>query len=227
MKEDAEWKAIEELYEEAQSEIDADNDKIDELLGWLDVFCDLECALKAFNSNMSSLFRAISTEIQQEKQEGDFLSGTLLVGVVSAYEGFIQSLFQLLCNNSNFMKMAIGNVRKLEEKDLNQLRLSKNKQYSEKTLKDKIKKATLHDPRQVSRLSLVFFHLKFPSLNQKDIEKILKQRNIFTHHGGISNGQQEKITPRYILDISNNINSLINGYVKGIKKYSEQLELGK
>jgi len=218
MKEDAEWKAIEAGYEEDQSEIDADGEKIDKLLEWQDVFCDLESALKVFNSNMRSLSRAISTEIQQEKQEGDFLSGTLLVGVVSAYEGFIQSLFKLLCNNSKFMKMAIGNVRNLEKKDLKQLRLSKNKEYSEKDLKGKIKKATLHDPLQVSRLSLVFFHLKFPSLNQKNIEKLLKQRNLFTHHGGTSGGQQEKIDPKYIRDISNNINSLINSYVKNIKK---------
>ena len=111
--------------------------------------------------------------------------------------------------------MAITNIDKLTEKDRNYLRLKADS--TEDFLRERLKAVTLHDPVQIARLSLVFFNLQMPILKPDHTEKLLKQRNLFTHHGGVLNGKQLKIEPEYVLGLYKVVYKLINGYIETIK----------
>jgi len=210
---DFDFEAFEKELEEDQREIDLLCQKIDDAFEWMDVFSDLESTINTFNSNMISLRQAIPSE---EKHDNNFYLGILLVGVVSAYESFIHEFFDVCCNKSSYMKMAITNIDKLEDKDRNYLRLKVSS--TESFLRERLKKATLHDPIQIARLSLVFFNLRMPILKLEHTEKLLEQRNLFTHHGGISNGKQIEIKAEYVLRVFNVVYKLVNEYINSIKK---------
>lgn len=210
---DFDFEAFEKELEEDNRELDLLFQKMDDACEWMDVFSDLECTINAFNSNMSSLRQAIPSE---EKHDNNFHLGILLVGIISAYESFIHDFFDVCCNKSSYMKMAITNIDKLEDKDRNYLRLKVNS--TEGFLRGRLKKATLHDPIQIARLSLVFFNLRMPILKLEHTEKLLEQRNLFTHHGGISNGKQIEIKVENVLGVYNAIYKLVNEYINSISK---------
>ncbi len=208
-------KELEEL-EEAEREIDLLFQDMDEAGEWLDMLSDLKDTTTAFNLNMKSLYKAIPNE---GKLENNFLLGILLVGIFSAYESFIHEFFDACCNKSSYIKMAMTNINKLEKNDLKQLKLKID--CTEGFLKERLKKTTLHDPIQIARISLVFFNLHMPILKEDDTKKLLKQRNLFTHHGGIYNGKQIEIKVEYVFGVYNVMYKLVNEYLNSIRKVAD------
>lgn len=218
MTEDFDWEAFEKECEEDQRELDELNQKMDEAFEWIDVFWELDDKLTAFNENMESLYQGITSAKQQENNR--FLNGILLVGVVSSYESFVHDFFDACCTKQGYIAKALLNIDKLGDKDRKYLRLKIG--MSEDSLKKRLKKVTLHDPIQIANIAELLFGLKMPILRQDQAEKLLGQRNLFTHHGGVSGDESVEITSEYLLGAYNVIYRLINGYVGAIKGHADE-----
>ncbi len=210
--EDFDW----EEFEDDQRELDELDKKIDGAFEWIDVFFELEDKLTTFNENMESLYQGIVSAEQQKNSR--FLNGILLVGVVSSYESFVHDFFDICCTKQEYIAKAVLNIDKLGDKDKNYLRLKVG--MSEDDLKKRLKKVTLHDPIQIANIAALLFGLKMPVLKQAHTERLLEQRNLFTHHGGVSDSESVEITSGYLLGAYNVIYRLINGYVGAIKGHA-------
>ncbi|MCG7571620.1 hypothetical protein MHM89_17110 [Pseudoalteromonas sp. CNC9-20] len=213
--ENFDWETFDEEMEADLREIEVLEQQIEEGFEWVDVFVDLEEKLNKFNSNMESIYQGIVSLNDKNKPSGAFLNGMLLVGIVSAYESFVHDLFDGCCRKKSYISRAVSNVDKLTEKDRVHLRLKKNN--TEEYLAKCLKKATLHDPVQIARISLALFDLKMPILRFDHTEKLLEERNVFTHHGGYLNGQPIDMKLGYVLNVYKVIYQLINGYIDAIK----------
>lgn len=216
--EDFDREVFDKTLEEDQREYDELDKKIDGAFEWMDVFFELDDKLTTFNENMESLYQGIVSAKQQKNNR--FLNGILLVGIVSSYENFVHDFFDTCCNKQEYIAKATLNIDKLGDKDRNYLRLKVG--ISEDSLKKQLKKVTLHDPMQIANIAEQLFGLKMPILRREHAEKLLEQRNLFTHHGGISNGESVKITSHYLLRVYNVIYKLINGYVGAIKSHADE-----
>jgi len=216
--EDFDWEAIDNELEDDLLELDELYKKMDEAFEWMDVFFELEDKLTTFNENMESLYQGIVSAEQQKNSR--FLNGILLVGVVSSYESFVHDFFDICCTKQEYIAKAVLNIDKLGNKDKNYLRLKVG--MSEDSLKKRLKKVTLHDPVQIANIAALLFGLKMPILKQAHTEKLLEQRNLFTHHGGVSDGESVDITSSYLLGVYDAIYRLINGYVSAIKSHADK-----
>lgn len=217
--EDFDWEAFDKELEADLREMEALEQKIEVGFEWLDVFTDLMEKLNTFNSNMESIHQGILLFSKRNKPSGNFMNGIILVGIVSAYESFIHDFFHICCSKPGYVKLAVANINKLSDKDRNYLRLKHNS--SEECLISALKKATLHDPIQVARISLALFDLEMPILRQEHTERLLEQRNLFTHHGGLHNGKSVEINIEYVLGVYSVVFRLINGYINAIKDHAE------
>ncbi|QYJ77514.1 hypothetical protein [Shewanella acanthi] len=224
---DFDFEEFERECELHEKEMDILNAEIDNAFEWIDLLFELKSSVERFNENMNSLNEAIESQ-KNESDLNSFLYGTLLVGIISVYEGFIHELFSACCNKTDYIKLALSNIKKLNDKDANYLKISSQKTLSEDELKQKLLRATLHDPIQISRLSDALFGLKMPTIKNDFSKKLLDLRNAFTHNNGYLGGQYVKPSHQDVKTVHYLFVALINGYVNSITKSSEvDLELMK
>lgn len=206
------------------AEIDEESKKIDDLMEWVDILLELADKLVDFNANMDSIHQGIIGASNNEDNNYHFLNGTLLVGLVSAYENFVHDFFDSCCDNKDLLIMAVSAIDKLNSSDKKHLRLNVAKEkLNEVYLRSMLKRVTLHDPIQIARISEVLFGLKMPMLEISYVEKLLSQRNAFTHRGGFSDGEKLDVRFNYLVKIHDDIYMLINGYVEAMQLEAKKL----
>lgn len=172
---------IEDLENDAK-EIDDLCLKLEIHLEWFDIVIELQGVSEKFISNMnslSSIYKAISANT-----DNSFLIGTLWSGVLSAYEGFVHDLFDLLLSKQVHSEEATKKSSTLEKKISSQLRISDNKSISAKNLRAAFRKATLNNPINSAKLANHLFNTNIPLIDEDAIEAALKIRNAFTHNNG-------------------------------------------
>lgn len=177
---DFDFEEFERECEQHEKEMDTLNAQLDNAFEWMGFLFDLQSSTERFNENMNSLNLGIESQ-KKESEPNYFLYGTLLIGIISAYEGFIHELFNACCNKTDYIKDALLNIKKLTNEDTLHLKISTKKTLSEGELKQKLLRATLHDPIQISRLSERLFGLKMPTIKNDFSKKLLELRNAFTH----------------------------------------------
>ncbi len=215
------FEEFEREYEQHQKEIDTLIAQIDHSFEWLDLLSDLQSSLERFNENMNSLNIGIESQ-KKESEPNCFLCGTLIIGIISAYEGFVHELFNACCNKTNYIKDALLNIEKLTSEDANHLKISTKKTPTEGELKQKLLRATLHDPIQISRLSEQLFGLKMPTIKNNDLcRKLLGLRNAFTHNNGYLGGEYLKPSCHDVKICHQIFVDLVNGYVNSITKNAD------
>ena len=217
---DFDFEDFERECEQHEKEMDTLNTQLDNAFEWMDLLCDLQSSVEKFNENMNSLNLAIESQ-KSEPELNHFLYGTLLIGIISAYEGFIHELFNACCNKTDYIKNALLNIKELSKKDAKHLKISTKKPPSEDGLKQKLLKATLHDPIQISRLSDKLFGLKMPTIKNEFSKKLLDIRNAFTHNNGYLGGEYVKPSYHDVKTVHHLFIALINGYVNSITKNSD------
>jgi hypothetical protein len=202
-------------FDELNNEMEVIYAQMDDAVEWMDILIDLESKVEQFNTNMQSIASSFPVILNKE-HDNSFLIGTLLVGVISAYEGFIHDLFYICCNRSKYLNKALLCIGDLCDKDKNYLKVKVG--VSEVNFKKMLLKATLHDPIQIARLSEKLFGLKMPTFNKEHTSRLLNIRNAFTHNNGFLNGTAIKLTKVEILNVHQAFIKLVNGYVNSIIK---------
>ncbi|MBW3516833.1 hypothetical protein KO537_19280 [Shewanella sp. NKUCC01_JLK] len=206
--------------EQHEKEMDTLNAQLDNAFEWMDLLFDLQSSIERFNENMNSLNLGIESQ-KKESEPNCFLYGTLLIGIISAYEGFIHELFNACCNKTDYIKDALLNIKKLTSEDARHLKISTKKTLSEGELKQKLLSATLHDPIQISRLSERLFGLKMPTIKNDFSKKLLELRNAFTHNNGYLGGEYVKPSYHDAKTVHHLFVALVNGYVNSITKNAD------
>ncbi|NMD50875.1 hypothetical protein HG547_04415 [Shewanella sp. DNRA4] len=169
--------------DEELAEIDRMAALTNEAFEWWIVLLDLKSLTEQFQNNLRSLKQgAIIPTKELIREDNSFLYGTLLSGVISAYEGFVHDLLDACLRKDAFMDNAIANISKLDPKDQGYLKIKKN--GNAKDFKIKLRETTLHDPIKVARIAEALFGLPFPKPSNGLIIKILEIRNAFTHNNG-------------------------------------------
>jgi hypothetical protein len=87
------------------------------------LYNNLSINLDAFRMNIASLSHGILSFTEKKYSNDNFMNGTFLVGIVSAYEGFIHDMFDTLCSEKDSIELALKNVDKLSSADKRYLRL--------------------------------------------------------------------------------------------------------
>lgn len=206
-----EFRDFEKEFEEMDRECKLIFSHMDELFDWLGVLQDIQVEVARYNSNVTDLKAAFAV-LDDNECRSPFLAGTLLVGVVSAYEAFIHGLFEACCNKTEFMNIAVANMGNLCDSDRAHLKLKKKE--TAVSLRNKLNRATLHDPLQMARLSMVLFRLAMPSLGTSETNLLLEIRNTFTHRNGIRSGKPVFLMKSGLLSVFNALDYLVNGYVE-------------
>jgi hypothetical protein len=183
----------------------------DHAFAWFDIAFEFPEKLESFKENVLSL-RKILPFLNDDATDR-FARGTILVGLVSAYEGLVHDLFLVCCNSLPQVKNAVRNIARLNEKDKSYLGLA-NDSSAEK-LASALKKKTLHDPAQVVRLSNILFNLPLPApheMEAKFYRSLLSARNIYVHDNGLLDGKEYKV-PLEVLNFSfNYFQALVDSY---------------
>ncbi|WP_462174373.1 hypothetical protein [Pseudoalteromonas xiamenensis] len=102
--------------EEFEKELSAIESHIDSAFEWIDLLFELQEAVERFNVNMSSINK-VADYIKDAQSQENFVCGTLLSGVVSAYEGFVHELFNACCQKSEYIDRAKTRISNLSEKE--------------------------------------------------------------------------------------------------------------
>ncbi|NWC90310.1 hypothetical protein [Pseudomonas reactans] len=165
----------------------------DKAFAWWDVVDGSPSILKRYKSSIVSLEKMFPT--LSDSPEDRFSRGTLLVGLVSAYEGLVHDFFLLCCQSYALATKAASNLKNLLPEDKSYLGLKVDCPRDELILK--LKKKTFHDPTQVARLCNVLFELPLPKAHEKEVlyyNALLKARNSYTHNGGYEDGKEYKVS---------------------------------
>lgn len=165
----------------------------DTAFAWWAVVGGLPSVFERYKSSIASLEKMLST--LSDSPEDRFSRGTLLVGLVSAYEGLVHDFLLQCCQSYPLATKAILNLENLEHKDKNYLGLKVDCTRDELVLK--LKRKTFHDPMQVTRLCNVLFELPLPWAHEKEAlyyKTLLKTRNSYTHNGGYEGHKELKVS---------------------------------
>ncbi|MFJ4246559.1 hypothetical protein SAMN04488483_0741 [Pseudomonas helmanticensis] len=193
--------------DESMKELDALEAELEELIrldeiqseayekafAWFDVLFDFPAKIEIYKSNVASLEKLLSS--LDDEPEDRFSRGTLLVGMLSAYEGLVHDLLLLCCQSQVLVSKAIKNLERLGGRDRSYLGLKKNPVGED--LVAKLKAKTLHDPAQVVRMCNVLFELPLPGPHDKEVkfyEALLSARNCYAHVGGYQAGKEYKVS---------------------------------
>ncbi|HBP5562195.1 TPA: hypothetical protein L6B75_28395 [Pseudomonas aeruginosa] len=211
--------------DESMRELDALDAEIQELLrleeiqsaaydkafAWWDVVGGLPSIFKRYKSNIASLEKMFP--LLSDNKEDRFSRGTLLVGLVSAYEGLIHDFLLLCCQSYALATKAASNLNNLEPYDRTYLGLKVDCSRDELIMK--LKKKTFHDPMQVTRLCNVLFELPLPGVHDKEVSyyrSLLKARNSYTHNGGYENGKEFRVSMKTLRFSFNYFHMLADSY---------------
>lgn len=199
--------SLDKEHEKLSAEIEEANETIDLCLTMIDCMAD-------FTTNMKSLSLAFPILDSTTDRSENFLNGVIYSGIISAYEGCIHDIMIAVVSKSSYLELAITRWNFLSTEDRNHLRV-KNKPTSE-SIKSALRKRTLHDPNQISRIVKALFDLDIPSLPTNICTALMNARNAYTHNNGKTNGSNENISARTVKFTYNLIMGLINNFSNSI-----------
>lgn len=165
----------------------------DQAFAWWDVVDGLPSIFERYKSSIASLEKMFPS--LSDSPADRFSRGTLLVGLVSAYEGLVHDFLLLCCHSYALATKAASNLKNLEPEDKSYLGLKVDCPRDALILK--LKKKTFHDPMQLARLCNVLFELPLPRAHEKEVlyyKALLKARNSYTHNGGYEDGKEFKVS---------------------------------
>ena len=135
-------------------ELDAESAEIDKLIShvenacsWLPLLDELSEITDNFIRNMESLEITFDL-IRDNDVNSFFLKGTIWVGIISAYEGFLHDMLHTILQKKEFFNLAQERIPKLDIKIKNRLNIKNQENLTKKLLEDKIREATLNNPSQ-------------------------------------------------------------------------------
>lgn len=192
---------------------------IDTAFEWLDLHHKFIPILQNFINNTEGISDVIEHLPNKDDSKHQFLIGTLLNGVTSAYEGMVHDFVHLLMTNSNYRKE--DNTEKIQEKDLKSLNIKKNLPWDE--LSKRLKKSTLNHPNIVARIINALFELNIPEGDEEEIQYQIEMRNDFTHNNGINKaGTTHKVSWKYLEDFLTRIHKLVSNYAVSLQSDADK-----
>lgn len=213
------WEENERELDEALKEIDYWGKQLEEGGEWIDLLLSMEGTLLRFKENMESLSIAFPALDSSEEKNNQFLCGVMMVGIVSAYESVVHDLFSIILNKSSHSELAVSQIQNLSKKDKYHLKLKSCK--TDEELRAALSRATLHDPNQIARLSMVLFNVPLPSLPESFCAKLLRIRNDYSHNGGYDGGKKHKLSPTVVLEMFRFIMDLVSTYNDAVLQHAD------
>jgi hypothetical protein len=191
------------------NEFEEINLELENSFEWYDVLVDLNKISIKFVSNMESLSSVYNSILNDV--DNSFLIGTLWSGVVSAYEGFVRDIFDLLLSKKIYSQEAIGKAISLDKGLSDQIRLNKNKSISVKELRSLFRRATLNNPNKGAALANHLFKINIPQIDDREMLRALEIRNAYTHNNG---GIVVLLSSLKIFHVT--IDTIVSYYIRGI-----------
>lgn len=188
----------------------------DKAFAWFEVEADFPPIINAYRANVASLGKILP--FLSDSKSDRFARGTVLVGLVSAYEALVHDLILLCCKSHALVSKAVENLEKLSPRDKSYLGFKK--EPSRNDLIEKLKIKTLHDPAQVAQLCNVLFELPLPSPHEQEVrfyDSLLRARNSYTHVGGYLDGKEFKVTMKVLDFAFRYFHVLVDSYAQHIQ----------
>ncbi|APC14613.1 hypothetical protein BLL42_02260 [Pseudomonas frederiksbergensis] len=213
------WDENERELEAALRDMDFWGGQVEESGEWVSLLLSMQDKLFQFKDNMESISISFPVMESSAEKSSQFLCGVMMVGIVSAYEGFVHDLFSVILDKSSHAELAVSQIEKLNDKDKAYLKLKGCQSYE--VLKAALSRATLHDPNQIARLSSVLFNVILPSLPDDFCAKLLRIRNDYSHNSGYDGHKKHKLSPLMVVDVFNFIMGLVGSYADIILQYAD------
>jgi hypothetical protein len=172
--------------------------------------------LDTFHKNMLSLSLSFTTLKSNPEESTNFLTGIICSGIISAYEGCIHDILDAILNNNSLLESAISRWSSLTTADQEYLKIKG--QLNQKSVRNKLRTKTLHDPNQISRIVKSLFDMDIPKLPEVLCQALLRTRNAYTHNNGIINGSKDVLTPESVIKTYNLIFNLITHFSDAIQE---------
>lgn len=199
------------------NEINEINNNLDKFIEYYYIFKQIPNLFKNYHKNIIELFHVIKIVSDENK----YLCGTLLVGLVSAYEGMVQDILELMSTSSDLDRNSL--YQKFQQLDE-----FKRKFNSEDDFFKELNKMTLNNPFNTFKLLDELFELnlikkysdKLYLLDECKSKELIEIRNDFVHKAG--KNKLEKISTEYLKIIFYSLHTLCFIYQKDISIMIEQ-----
>lgn len=180
--EDDEFDRELEKIEEIEKNLDLLYQQIDTSFDWLSLYQNMPPVIERFNRNIQSIDFAAKTLTNKNENKEYFLIGTLMGGVISAYEGMVHEFVDLLINSKIFTETEI--IKKIQSRGI--IRIEKGEELNRDSIAALLRNETLNHPNRVGKLLTVVFGFKLKKRDEKQFTQLIKMRNSFTHNNGVS-----------------------------------------
>jgi len=205
--------------EEFEKESKKFNQFFDKGFEWLNLYQNMLPILCRFIKNTEGIEHVIHHLPNKDDSTHEFLIATLMGGAVSAYEGMVHDLVNLLMSNSNYKKEK--NIQKIKDEDLQRLRIKKTLPWNE--FAKKLGNATLNHPNLVARILNALFEFNIPEGNEDEINALIGMRNDFTHNNGINKeGKVYQISWGRLGNFLTKMDKLVADYMNNIQLHVDE-----
>lgn len=205
--------------EEILNEVDELNKLVDEFSELLCYSNDITFAVEQFNINIKKIevFIKFASE-----NNNSYLNGLLLIGIISAFEGFIHEVLKVSCDKPIYISKAMKRLSSLPIGEIEKFHTLKNVK-DEITLKKRLLENNFNDPVKINRVSKVLFGFSAPEIDEIYTRELIDKRNALIHNNGFYNGCYLNIS---LLEINKSYEHYflaVNDYVSEIEKHLENI----
>lgn len=212
-----EWEEFNRKWEEFNREWEEQEKELDKCFEFMDILEKMPDVSKQFEQNINQIRPLIYITSSEHK----FLCGTLLVGLISAYEGLVQDLLNLLAQSSHFDKQSLyDKFKKIDG-------FSNDKSINPDNLFEKLSTKTLNNPfktlmllNNLFELDLVQDNTAFQTFGEKS-KNLIEIRNDLVHHAGKK--RSHEISIEYLKIVSYQLFMLYKIYSIAIPKKLEAI----
>lgn len=199
-------------------EFAADQQRLDTEFAWDMLYQDMRPILRRFIDHLQSIDDVMEHLPDKDDARQRFLIGTLLGGVVSAYEGMVHDFVDLLMNSDNYKNTE--RIRYIQGDDLKRLKIKQGLGWDE--LAARLGKATLNHPNVVARILNSLFKFSVPQGDEDALERLIQMRNDFTHNNGLNQlGVAYEVSWDYLSHFIVDMDELVAMYVRNVRAHRD------
>lgn len=201
--------------EKPLNEIDELQQMAEEYVELLSYSNDIIFAVNKFNANINQIDELIKLAI---KNNNSYLNGLLLIGIISAFEGFIHEVLKVSCDKPIYISKAMKRLNSLPISEIKKFHTLKNVK-DEVTLKERLLANNFNDPVKINRVSKILFGFSAPEIDEIYTRELIDKRNALIHNNGFYNGCYLNISLPEIKKSYEHYFSAVNDYVNEIKNH--------
>ena len=201
-------KAMEKIHEQIESDLS----KLEISETASSVLHEIYLHAVNFDANIQSLYIGFSSH-PEDITARNFFNGTVLTGIISAYENFSRRVLITIIKDAKLWSVAQSKRDSKRVWPIPDDRLNDRQNF----INWAEGQGKLNDPRRISKIMNYYFHIPFPEI--ANVDSLIEIRNAFSHHGGCDKNGEMSISNEYVTNIFNDIESYADTCLHSVNEH--------